>query len=179
MKLSSGTSLTIPNVVRVAYHSTLVAHYLAYCEETNFDPLSKSSLYKILSECPASRRTNLKGLDNIAADGNAAFESLITIISELEDQTIDNCLQTEFKECKEKLLSSRLYLKTEYKLHVEKENRCPDHCINYALSDNTNQNLTTQCVSHHHDMKCKRCSDLVEAITALRSLVSKLNGMYR
>lgn len=73
MKLSSGTLLTIPNVVRTAYHSTLVETYLSYCSETSFDPLCSSSLYKILSECPALRRTNLKGLDNIAADGNSAY----------------------------------------------------------------------------------------------------------
>ncbi|CAC5382469.1 unnamed protein product [Mytilus coruscus] len=170
MKLSSGTLLTIPNVVRTAYHSTLVETYLSYCSETSFDPLCKSSLYKILSECPASRRTNLKGLDNIAADGNSAYDTLMDVIGVLENQSIGRS-NAILKECKEKLQSSKLYLKTEYKLHLERESRCPDHCINFALSDKTNRNLTSQCCNHDHDMSCDRCNDFDEAISMLRSFV--------
>ncbi|CAC5397247.1 unnamed protein product [Mytilus coruscus] len=176
MKLSSGTLLTIPNVVRTAYHSTLVDTYLSYCSETSFDPLCKSSLYKILIECPASRQTNLKGLDNIAANGNSAYDTLMDVIAVLENQSIgrSNAL---LKECKEKLQSSKLYLKTEYKLHLERESRCPDHCINFALSDKTNRNLTSQCCNHDHDMSCDRCNDFDEAFSMLRSFVLGNDGM--
>ncbi|XP_062603565.1 uncharacterized protein LOC134265362 [Saccostrea cucullata] len=174
MTMSTGLSITIPNVVRTAYHSTLVDTYLSYCEETDFEPLSKSSLYKILSECPASKRTNLKGLDNIATDGNSAFETLLGIIGEIEKSNLYQ--SNELKECKEKLQSSKLYIKSEYKLHIQKENSCADHLF-YALSDGTNLNLCQSC-THEHDVLCQRCNDLDEAVTSLRSLVSENNGKY-
>ena len=79
MKMSTGLSITIPNVVRTAFHSTLVDTYLAYCQEEGFEPLSKSTLYKILSECPASKRTNLKGLDNIAAEAIHHLKLLLVL----------------------------------------------------------------------------------------------------
>ena len=149
--------------------------YLAYCQEDGFEPLSKSTLYKILSECPASKRTNLKGLDNIAAEGNSSFETLIGIIQELEKSNITQT--AALLECKEKFQSSKLYLKTEYKLNIQKESGCADHCLSYALSDESNSNLNQTC-SHEHQIQCEKCSNLNIAIMQLKELISGNNGLF-
>ena len=81
MKLDDGSMITIQEVVRTVLHSTLVKIYMAYCEETDFIPLSRSTLYHILSVCPASKRTNLKGLDNAAADGGNSYDIILSTIS--------------------------------------------------------------------------------------------------
>lgn len=175
MKMSTGQVITIPNVVRTAYHSTLIDTYLSYCKESKFKALSRATLYKILSECPASKQTNLKGLDNIAADGNAAFDTIIEIIEELLESDISR--KVELKECKEKLLSCKLYLKTGYKVDVKSQDSCADHCLNYALSDETNPNLSHRC-DHEHNLECEKCSDFGSAIIHLKSLVSENNGKY-
>ncbi|VDI35041.1 Hypothetical predicted protein, partial [Mytilus galloprovincialis] len=73
LKLQNGEVIQIPDVVRTLCHSTFIKTYLAFCTESEFQPLSMSTLFKILQSCPASKRTSLKGLDNIAADGAAAY----------------------------------------------------------------------------------------------------------
>ena len=65
-------------------HANLVQMYDTFCEETGFTPLSKSSLFQILRICPASKRTSLRGLDNVAVDGASAFETLNEVIKQLK-----------------------------------------------------------------------------------------------
>ena len=84
MKLDSGERIEIPEVVRTICHANLIHMYKAFCKESNFVPLSESSLFQILHVCPASKRTSLKGLDNISADGAAAFDTIDTVISQIK-----------------------------------------------------------------------------------------------
>jgi hypothetical protein len=79
-KLSTGEKVVVPNMIRNMIHSRIVAQYKAYCEETTSDrfiPLSDTVLYNILHQCSAAVRKSLSGLDNISADGSAAFDGLI------------------------------------------------------------------------------------------------------
>ena len=48
LKLSSGESIEIPNVVRTVIVSRLVNLYRRYCQESAFDPLGKTTLFSIL-----------------------------------------------------------------------------------------------------------------------------------
>ncbi|CAC5424878.1 unnamed protein product [Mytilus coruscus] len=64
LKLDSGEIINIPNVIRSLSSSSLISQYLQLCEEDNISPLGKSTLYKILSECAASVRKSVEGLDN-------------------------------------------------------------------------------------------------------------------
>ncbi|CAB4013655.1 Hypothetical predicted protein [Paramuricea clavata] len=67
LKLDSGEQLTMPNVVRTVTRLTMIFKYLEFCKEQNFDPLSRSTLYRILDAREASKRKALQGLDNIAS----------------------------------------------------------------------------------------------------------------
>lgn len=175
MKLSSGEILQIPEVVRTACHSTIVDTYISYCAETDFEPLSRATLFKILSECPASHRTNLKGLDNITADGVCAMDSLLDLVKNLQGRIVDQRNQN-FIELRENLLSYKLYLKTDYKHHIQLEDSCADHCIAFALSDPTETKLKRPCINHSHDMQCPRCCLLPDAIEELKKLISEFTG---
>lgn len=119
MRLEDGSVISIPEVVRTVWHSTLVKIYLAYCEETEFIPLSRSTLYHILRVCPASRRTNLKGLDNTASDGGNSYDVLLSTVAEVEKYATDGLLLMELKECKDSLVASRIYMKTDFKMHIK------------------------------------------------------------
>ncbi|CAF4873534.1 unnamed protein product, partial [Rotaria sp. Silwood1] len=48
-----------------------------------FVPLGTSSLYSILSECAASTRKSLQGLEYFAADGSSSFDTLTKLTDEL------------------------------------------------------------------------------------------------
>ena len=48
LKLESGESLEIPNMVRSVISSHLVGMYLNFCVESNFEPLGRSTLFNII-----------------------------------------------------------------------------------------------------------------------------------
>ena len=48
LKLESGESLEIPNMVRTVISSHLVRMYLNFCVESNFEPLGRSTLFSII-----------------------------------------------------------------------------------------------------------------------------------
>lgn len=160
LKLDSGDILVIPDVVRTVIHSNLIKLYKLYCADNDFTPLSDSTLYQILKSCEASKRKCLKGLDNIAVDGTTAFDNILSLISKL------NKTEDWKSKVKSKLLNSRLYLKTEYKLHIKREDECAFHCLQYSLSDPKVGALSVRC-EHLHQKECERClllGDIVEEV---------------
>ena len=73
LTLDNGDRIEMPNVVRILTRSTMIEQYLEYCKEQCHEPLSMSTLFKILEVREASQRKSLQGLDNTAADGSAGF----------------------------------------------------------------------------------------------------------
>ncbi|XP_061195035.1 uncharacterized protein LOC133203221 [Saccostrea echinata] len=166
LKLDSGDILVIPDVVRTMIHSNLIKLYNTYCASNDFEPLSQSTLYEVLNACSASKRKCLKGLDNIAVDGSSAFDSLSSLVDKLDEP------QQWKKEMKEKLFNARLYLKTDYKLHIKREDECAFHCLQYALSDPKSSHLSVSC-DHEHNKICSRCNIFGEAATEIRKVIIK------
>ena len=69
LQLSNGTMLTVPNVIRTMIPSRTVLQYKRFCVDSEFKPFSHSTMVRILSECSASVRKSLQGLDYVAAEG--------------------------------------------------------------------------------------------------------------
>ena len=111
IKLETGEKLTMPNVVRTLSRTTMINQYLQYCDEEMLSSLSTRTIYKILEVREASQRRSLRGLDNIATDGAAGFETLEKIIDELKSLGAESewCVQG-----KTTLKPSKRYLKTQY-----------------------------------------------------------------
>ena len=86
------------------------------CAEVNFKPSSRSTLLRILSECSASVRTSLQGLDYFAAEGGRAFDDLASIADNV------SLLKTNGEEwggrIKDQLKAGKLYLKSDFKVTV-------------------------------------------------------------
>jgi len=76
IKLDSGETMEMPNVVRTVTRSTMINQYMQLCQEEKCEPLSRTTLFKILDVREASQRKSLQGLYNTAADGSAAFQRL-------------------------------------------------------------------------------------------------------
>lgn len=115
LKLSSGTEITIPNVVRSTIPAHIVKQYKSYCNDTGFQsPLSRSSLYRVLKVCAASNRTSLQGLDYFTSDGAKAFDDLIEVAQKLGDYCEGGL--TWSKEITKKLRLSKRYMKVDYKV---------------------------------------------------------------
>ena len=76
IKLSANQVVIVPNVVRMMIPESIVKQYLAYAEESKFDPLSRRTLLNILSVCSASARKSLQRLDYVSSNGAQAFDDL-------------------------------------------------------------------------------------------------------
>ena len=48
LTLDDGRQVTMPNVVRTITRSTMIKQYLEYCREESFEPVSRSTMYRIL-----------------------------------------------------------------------------------------------------------------------------------
>ncbi|KAK3745380.1 hypothetical protein QZH41_001418 [Actinostola sp. cb2023] len=157
LKLDSGEKVTMPNVVRTVTRSTMIYQYLQYCSEDNFLPLCRRTLFKILEVREASQRKSLQGLDNIATDGSAGFETLGKIVDELG---ACGAKLTWCNETTKVLKGCKCYLKTEYPVHcANDQSTCPDHCRDFALSDENDKDFRNEC-SHSHDVACDKCESL-------------------
>ena len=83
LELSSGKIIAVPNVIRTMIPEWIVTQYIQFCSESNFSPFSRSTMLRILTECKASVRKSLQGLDYFAAKGARAFEDLGSIVDKI------------------------------------------------------------------------------------------------
>ena len=72
-------------------------------------------MFRILSTCSATIRKSLEGLDYFLAEGGRAVDDLVAVVSSL------NINDIEIKKYTELLLSSKRYLKTDYKVAKSNE----------------------------------------------------------
>ena len=133
----------MPNVIRTVTRSTMIMQYLQHCKEESFEPASLSTLFRILEVRQASQQKSLSGLDNIAAEGVASFERLLSILEELNQAGAD---KRRVSELAKRLNDSKRYLKAEFKVNCSaEESECADHCRIFALSDPVDPCFNHQC----------------------------------
>ena len=159
LKLGSGTGETIemPNIIRTVTRSTMVAQYLQFCQKEEFEPLGRTTLFRILEVREASQRKSLQGLDNTAADESNGFNTMEQICERLVHLGID--IQWSESIVK-RLHKAKEYLKTDYKIHCQEDDSlCADHCSIFALSDPEDEYFQEKC-AHQHTLACDNCENL-------------------
>ena len=114
LKLSDNTKITIPNVVCTLIPEQLVQQYHSYCQETGFEPMSRSSLCRVLKVCSASVRKSLKGLDYFSSDGAKAFDEMEEVVQKLGDEYKQGHFWAKNLICK--LKTPKRYLKSDFKV---------------------------------------------------------------
>ena len=169
LKLKSGEKLTMPNIIRKVTRATMIRQYLKFCEEEQYEPLSRASLFRVLEVREASQQKSLSGLDNTAADGSAAFERLQRIVEELGHIGLEKSLADDISRS---LRDGKKYLKTEYQKNCkDNESSCPDHCRKLGLSDPNDQNFQEKC-THEHTLSCPQCDDITSCLHKLQQTVN-------
>ena len=163
IKISSGE-----NVIRTVTRSTMIAQYLELLQEESFEPLSQATLYRILEVREASQRKALKGLDNVAAEGTAAFETLEKVVEELQKA---GASPEWIVNIRERLNQGKKYLKTDYKVHCKEDSSpCADHCRVLALSDENNDEFKQEC-KHPHSLQCDSGENLKSVVEEIQICV--------
>ena len=74
----------MPNIIRTVIRSTMIAHYLVFCEDDGSQPLSRATMYRVLKAREASLSKSLQGLNNVSPDGAESFRRITRIVEELE-----------------------------------------------------------------------------------------------
>lgn len=115
LKLSSGEVIDVPNVIRLMIPQRIVRQYTQYCQETNFKPFSESTMLRVLSECSASVRKSLQGLDYFAAEGARAFDDLVAMVHQISENSASKEWETRVVEA---LKAGKLYLKGDFKVVI-------------------------------------------------------------
>ena len=127
VKLSTGRKTKIPNATRTVHKAAAIRLYISSCDMEGYTQMngrpSERNLWNILSNCPASQRKSLAGLDNVALKGSDSFGMLIKICKTLENEDLIK-----------KLTEGRRYLKGNYRAHCTTDDcsGVADHCIKYA-----------------------------------------------
>ena len=161
LKLDSGDHLVMPNVIRIVGRSTMIEQYLKHCCEEDFDPLGKSTLYRILQVREASQRWSLQGLDNTAVSGAEGFEAMHKIVKELEE---GGATEKWCEEVRRTLKDAKRYMKTEYGMHCQEDGSpCPDHSMCFSLNDPQNPEFQGSC-SHEHQVSCDSLKSVIQAL---------------
>ena len=168
VKLSTGRRGTIPSAVRTVHKTEIIRLYTSACDEEGYmkekDRPSKGTLGNILSNCPASQRKNLDGLDNVAFEGSDAFDEPISICKSVKNEE----LESQMKD----LMAGRRYLKGDFRAHCSLEDckSVADHCIKYVFSD---PNEKRDFNYSNHKKLCNQCESVSDALSKLTPLVSK------
>ena len=82
---------------------------MQYCSENKSVPFSERTMLRILSECSASVRKSLQGMDYFAAEGTRVFDVISNLISDVDGTLRETVLQ-------EVLKAAKLYLKGDFKV---------------------------------------------------------------
>ncbi|PIC20799.1 hypothetical protein B9Z55_025867 [Caenorhabditis nigoni] len=173
-KMSDGSKHEILATIRQQSNAEIVEMYNDYIELTNQThlTLSKSSIYRILDACVATKRKSTTCVDYFIANGMEAFEGLQKIVDAWIDEGLED-LDT-LKKLKISLLESVQYLRTDFRLHVKPSSRVADHCAKFALSDPNDKQLASSCDhgpdKHSHDLKCERCELLTNTLNDMKEL---------
>ena len=77
LKLDSGETIEMLNVLRTVTWSAMICQHLQFCEKC--EHLSRSTLFKILEVRAASQRKSLQGLDS----ASAGFHTVEMIVDDL------------------------------------------------------------------------------------------------
>lgn len=165
LKLESGETIEMPNVVRTVTRSTMISQYMQFCTEEEFVPISRATLFRILEVREASQRKSLQGLDNTAADGSTSFSTMEKIAQQLTQVGVDKKWSQDVIK---NLQKAKLYLKSEYKVHCQvTSSPCADHCRPFALSDPVDGDFQMKC-THKHTMTCELCENISSILEELR-----------
>ena len=161
LKFVNGDCQKIAYAMSVTKYSHTISFYLKACKNSDYNSLSKSSLWRILASIKPSKRKSLGNLDNLTASGINEFETIIKLASKYRIETTTT----------EAIQNGRTYLKTNYQMqHYQLFSAQPKtHNLLLALSDAHNACLRTNSDTSNNSSDDFR--ELIEAIYKIQSII--------
>ena len=125
IKYDSREEQKIAHAILTTKFSHTVCMYHESCKEMGYEPLSNSSLIRVLHAIKPSQRKCLAGLDDVTAAGMNAFAELQKGANKFNSKSCFNSLER-----------SKHYLKTRYPIHCSgTDTDIASHSAKFALFD--------------------------------------------
>ena len=124
IKFDNGDKERVTHIILITKYSRAIAFYIETCGNTQFQPLSESSLFRILKGIKLSHWKSLSGLDDITASGMSGFEKLKSVAVSFNNHNTSEMLEI-----------GKWYLKTRFQLNCKMKSQTATHSITHALSD--------------------------------------------
>ena len=144
-------------------YSHAIAFYIETCENTQFQPISESSLFRILKGIKPAQWKSLSGPDEITASGINGFEKLKSVAVSFNNQDISGMLEI-----------GKRHMKTRFQLNCKMESQIATHSIAHALSDPKNRSLKS--TSYLSNEVCHDCLNLFQGLHKIKGLALQQNA---
>lgn len=178
VKLSSGATESIPNLLRIMTDEYTADLYIKTLKETGqWDRLglSRSFLLRILKLLKSSHRQQVRGIDYFHSYGSEGFDTLMDVVTRLEE---NNLVDKDWSAVtKKRLHELHYFLKADYRGKIRDTSRVADFCSTYALSDPNNRLLSTE-LSTAPDLKCFECQLLFDTFDDIATTIEKAEYQY-
>ena len=124
INFDNGEEQKVANAILMMKFSHTITFYKEICQETNYLPMSDTSLWRILCGIKPSQRIALSGLDDVTAAGMDGFQSLIAISEKWKYKNINKFLE-----------KGKRYLKSNHPSKCSESSTLHSHSTSFALSD--------------------------------------------
>ena len=156
LKFDSGEKQSVPNTILQSKYSHTIQFYLDVCKEISYDPLSPSSLWKLLKGINPSQRKSLSGLDDVTAEAMNGFQFLQSFV-EQSDKSVFQDLER-----------AKRYLKLNYQGHCNNSSKIATHNTTYALSNAREE----PCVGISDEV-CSECFNVIKVLSWIEDTATK------
>lgn len=172
MEFENNDKILIPHVVRTMIKTHIFQLYEQHCMKTNYpQPISRSTVFRLLGVCKMRQKKTLCGLDSFAVDGNAGFDTLQCLVKDfrLDINQEKNLMQL--------IKLGRNYLKVGYKQNVNQDNsNCATHCRLFALGHPSEKSLMANCHHSNHTMSCLKCNALLGLLDRMDEILESMKS---
>ena len=150
------------HAVLTAKFSHTIASYYQLCRDTNYEPLSDSSLRFIPYDIKPSQQKSLSGLNGKTAAAINGLNYIQTVAQKYGNRYVKTSLD-----------KGKRYLKSRYEMNCNSTNSSvSSHCVSLALSDPT-ANSMQEIVEIEKNNVCQDCHNLHNAIAVVYDIAKE------
>ena len=175
----TGKLTHVARVIRLHQKSVLVGLIQKYLKEVRqFQKIpSRSSIYRLLSRMPSVNMKAMKGIDTTQELAMRSFDKLQEILDQIKgsEKGLDEAIYKNFKDC---INSSKLYLKTSYGRNLSMHSEIASHCVGFACSDPSNPEYKNTCPGSH-TQRCEHCDNIRDLFRAFRGLLHMKKSSFK
>uniref|UniRef100_A0AC34GUE5 C2H2-type domain-containing protein n=1 Tax=Panagrolaimus sp. ES5 TaxID=591445 RepID=A0AC34GUE5_9BILA len=178
-RLPDGRKFDIPSTLRKQDDAEIIRMFEHYVKEKGLSvTISHTVMRNILKVCPAVRMKAMECVDYFEAAGKTAFEKITNRLDKL--YTLNLVDEEWKKEVQQELQEAKLYLRTDYRLHIAEKSQVAEHCMTYSLSDPQNKEFCSSSCDddadfpHSHNGKCDRCLVFPQTMKKIHEMINEL-----